>query len=137
MSPMWPNGLVEEKSFYSGDDDDGMQVAVKKSADGQTIYSQKAFYFKDYGWSVGAVAVKETLGTDASGKRVTEWDYFLSGENKGKIREKRDWRGNRFVYDYDAKGRLTMPPSDTRRSIPMPPWTHRTSLANTRAWPRW
>ena len=102
-----PNGLVEEKSFYSGDDDDGMQVAVKKSADGQTIYSQKAFYFKDYGWSVGAVAVKETLGTDASGKRVTEWDYFLSGENKGKIREKRDWRGNRFVYDYDAKGRLT------------------------------
>ena len=102
-----PNGLVEEKSFYSGDDDDGMQVAVKKSADGQTIYFQKAFYFKDYGWSVGAVAVKETLGTDASGKRVTEWDYFLSGENKGKIREKRDWRGNRFVYDYDAKGRLT------------------------------
>ena len=102
-----PNGLVEEKSFYSGDDDDGMQVAVKKSADGQTIYSQKAFYFKDYGWSVGAVAVKETLGTDASGKRITEWDYFLSGENKGKIREKRDWRGNRFVYDYDAKGRLT------------------------------
>ena len=102
-----PNGLVEEKSFYSGDDDDGMQVAVKKSADGQTIYSQKAFYFKDYGWNVGAVAVKETLGTDASGKRVTEWDYFLSGENKGKIREKRDWRGNRFVYDYDAKGRLT------------------------------
>ena len=102
-----PNGLVEEKSFYSGDDDDGMQVAVKKSADGQTIYSQKAFYFKDYGWSVGAVAVKETLGTDASGKRVTEWDYFLSGENKGKIREKRDWRGNRFVYNYDAKGRLT------------------------------
>ena len=102
-----PNGLVEEKSFYSGDDDDGMQVAVKKSADGQTIYSQKAFYFKDYGWSVGAVAVKETLGTDASGKRVTEWDYFLSGENKGKISEKRDWRGNRFVYEYDAKGRLT------------------------------
>ena len=32
-----PNGLVEEKSFYSGDDDDGMQVAVKKSADGKTI----------------------------------------------------------------------------------------------------
>ena len=102
-----PNGLVEEKSFYSGDDDDGMQVAVKKSADGKTIYSQKAFYFKDYGWSVGAVAVKETLGTDASGKRVTEWDYFLSGESKGKISEKRDWRGNRFVYEYDAKGRLT------------------------------
>ena len=102
-----PNGLVEEKSFYSGDDDDGMQVAVKKSADGQTIYSQKAFYFQDFGWSVGAVAVKETLGTDASGKRVTEWDYFLSGESKGKIKEKRDWRGNRFVYDYDAKGRLT------------------------------
>ena len=102
-----PNGLVEEKSFYSGDDDDGMQVAVKKSADGQTIYSQKAFYFKDYGWSVGAVAVKETLGTDASGKRVTEWDYVLSGPNEGKIKEKRDWRGNRFVYNYDAKGRLT------------------------------
>ena len=102
-----PNGLVEEKSFYSGDDDDGMQVAVKKSADGQVIYSQKAFYFQDFGWSVGAVAVKEVLGTDASGKRVTEWDYFLSGENKGKIREKRDWRGNRFVYEYDAKGRLT------------------------------
>ena len=102
-----PNGLVEEKSFYSGDDDDGMQVAVKKSADGQTIYFQKAFYFKDYGWSVGAVAVKETLGTDASGKRVTEWDYFLSGPNEGKIKEKRDWRGNRFVYNYDAKGRLT------------------------------
>ena len=102
-----PNGLVEEKSFYSGDDDNGMQVAIKKSADGRTIYSQKAFYFEDYGWGVGAVAMKEILGTDASGKRVTEWDYFQSGENTGKIKEKRDWRGNRFVYEYDAKGRLT------------------------------
>ncbi|MGN0857147.1 MAG: RHS repeat domain-containing protein [Candidatus Spyradenecus sp.] len=102
-----PNGLVEEKSFYSGDEDNGMQVAIKKSADGQTIYAQKAFYFEDYGWAVGAVAIREALGTDESGKRITEWDYFLSGTNKGKIREKRDWRGNRWVYEYDEKGRMT------------------------------
>ena len=99
-----PNGLLEEKG-YMHVEDDWLQTIEKKDASGQTIYSRKALYYYDYGWGAGAVVTKEVEGLRDGPKRISTFDYYLSGANKGRLKEEANYRGDRILYEYDAKGR--------------------------------
>ena len=97
-----PDGVVEQKDIYYGDDEDTAQLMHVTRDSAGHVLRQTDYRFVSKSWGFAATNRVEGFG---SATRSTSWTYVGSGAAIGKVSEKKDSTGAVVQYAYDANGR--------------------------------